>query len=67
MKKPIIFGHRGASGYCIENTINSFKTAVEMNANIESDLRLTKDNFLICFHDPGFKINKKWYENSYSL
>ncbi|MFO7794662.1 MAG: glycerophosphodiester phosphodiesterase [Promethearchaeati archaeon] len=62
MSKPIIFGHRGASGYCIENTINSFKTAVKMNANIETDLRLTKDNFLICFHDPGFKINKKWYK-----
>lgn len=62
MKEPIIFGHRGASGYCIENTINSFKKAVEMNASIETDIRLTKDKILICFHDPGFKIKNRWYK-----
>jgi len=62
MKKPKIFAHRGASGYCIENTINSFKAAVDMNANIETDLQLTKDNFLICFHDLEFKIKDRWYK-----
>jgi glycerophosphoryl diester phosphodiesterase len=23
---------------------------------------LTKDKVLVCFHDPGFKINNKWYK-----
>jgi len=62
MKKPIIFGHRGASGYCIENTLESFRKAVEMNACIETDIRLTKDGTLVCFHDPGFKIENQWYK-----
>ncbi|TFF99464.1 MAG: glycerophosphodiester phosphodiesterase [Promethearchaeota archaeon] len=57
-----IFGHRGASGYCIENTLESFKTAFKMNAHIETDVRLTKDNVLVAFHDPGFKINGKYYK-----
>jgi glycerophosphoryl diester phosphodiesterase len=60
--KIYIFGHRGASGYCIENTLQSFKKACEMNAHIETDLRLTKDNILIAFHDPGFKLNGKYYK-----
>ncbi|TXT59662.1 MAG: putative Glycerophosphoryl diester phosphodiesterase family protein [Promethearchaeota archaeon] len=64
MKNPIIFGHRGASGYCVENTISSFRKAVEMNANIETDIRLTRDNVLVCFHDPGFKIKNQWYKIS---
>jgi len=57
----LIFAHRGASAYCIENTIKSFKMAFEMNAGIETDIRLTKDDVLICFHDPCVKIGKKQY------
>ncbi len=57
----LIFAHRGASAYCIENTIKSFKMAFEMNAGIETDIRLTKDEILVCFHDPYFKIGKKHY------
>lgn len=60
--KIYIFGHRGASGYCIENTLQSFKKACEMNAHIETDLRLTKDNILIAFHDPGLKLNGRYYK-----
>ncbi len=60
--KIYIFGHRGASGYCIENTLKSFKTACEMNANIETDIRLTKDNVLVAFHDPGVKIDNTHYK-----
>lgn len=62
MKNKIyIFGHRGASGYHTENTIESFKTAANNGAGIETDVRLTKDEVLICFHDPGFKLDSKWY------
>ena len=58
--KPYVFGHRGAMGYEIENTIPSFKKAVSMGAGIETDVQLTKDNNLICFHDPYIKIEEKY-------
>lgn len=61
MNKPYIFAHRGASGYCIENTMNSFQKAIKMNVGIETDIQKTKDNILVCFHDPAFKIDNKWY------
>ena len=57
--KPYIFGHRGASGYEIENTIPAFTKAVSMGAGIEADVQLTKDNKLICFHDPYINIEGK--------
>jgi len=59
---PYIFGHRGASGYEIENTIPSFKKAVRMGAGIETDIQVTKDNKLICFHDQYFREGRKLYK-----
>lgn len=59
--KPYIFGHRGASGYEIENTLSSYNKAVSMNAGIEADVQLTKDNELLCFHDPFFLIGSDYY------
>ncbi|MHA2036735.1 MAG: glycerophosphodiester phosphodiesterase [Promethearchaeota archaeon] len=53
---PYIFGHRGASAYEIENTIPAYNKAVDMGAGIEADVQLTKDNKLICFHDPYINI-----------
>ncbi len=64
MKQPYIFGHRGAMGYEIENTIQSFERAVLMGAGIETDLHLTKDNQLVCVHDKTFKINSNVYDIS---
>lgn len=61
MNKPYIFAHRGAMGYCIENTMESFQKAVEMRVGIETDIHLTKDNHLICFHDPVIKSGSDWY------
>ena len=43
MEEHYIFGHRGAMGYCIENTIPCFRKAVQMGAGIETDLRMTRD------------------------
>ena len=60
--KPYVFGHRGASGYEIENTIQSFKKALEMGAGIETDIQMTKDEQLICFHDPFMKVGLHHYE-----
>jgi glycerophosphoryl diester phosphodiesterase len=54
-KSPYIFGHRGGMGLCIENTMKCFKNAINLGVGIESDVQLTKDNILICFHD--FSIN----------
>ena len=62
MKKPLIFAHRGGMGNCIENTIPCFKIAVKIGVSIETDLQLTKDNKLICYHDHCIKIDSEWYD-----
>ena len=47
-----VFGHRGASGYRPENTLEAFKLAFDMGADaIECDLVPTKDGELIIRHD----------------
>lgn len=49
-------GHRGARAYEIENTIESFKRAIELGVNaIEFDVRKTKDKKLIVIHDDNLK------------
>ena len=46
-------GHRGAPHHYPENTMASFKKALELGANgLELDLCLTKDKKIIVFHDP---------------
>ena len=47
-----VFGHRGASGYRPENTLEAFALAFEMGSDaIECDLVPTKDGELIIRHD----------------
>ena len=47
-----IFGHRGASGYAPENTIESFRLAAEMGADgVELDVQMTRDGELVVAHD----------------
>jgi glycerophosphoryl diester phosphodiesterase len=49
---PIIIGHRGASGYRPEHTLESYRLAVEMGADfIEPDLVSTKDGVLVARHE----------------
>jgi len=49
-------GHRGAKAYEIENTLLSFKKAVELGTNaIEFDVRQSKDRELIVCHDDNLK------------
>jgi glycerophosphoryl diester phosphodiesterase len=51
--KPLIVGHRGASGHRPEHTIESYKLAIEQGADfIEPDLVATKDGVLIARHEP---------------
>lgn len=49
---PLIFGHRGASGYRPEHTLASYDLAVRMGADvIEPDLVSTKDGVLVARHE----------------
>ncbi len=49
---PKIIGHRGASGYLPEHTIEGYTLAIDMGAEcIEPDLVFTKDGHLIARHD----------------
>lgn len=49
---PIVIGHRGASGYRPEHTLEAYKLAIEQGADyIEPDLVSTKDGILIARHE----------------
>ena len=51
---PLVIGHRGASGYLPEHTLESYKRAIELNADfVEPDLVATKDGVLIARHEPN--------------
>ena len=52
------YAHRGASAYSPENTMISFRKALQLGANgIELDLQRTKDGKIVIFHDKN--IDKK--------
>ncbi|WP_054141779.1 glycerophosphodiester phosphodiesterase [Bosea sp. AAP35] len=52
-QKLLIVGHRGASGYRPEHTLEAYKLAIEQGADfIEPDLVATKDGVLIARHEP---------------
>ena len=51
--KPLVIGHRGASGYLPEHTLKSYALAIKLGADyIEPDLVATKDGYLIARHEP---------------
>lgn len=53
-----IEGHRGARGYVPENTIPSFKKALEQGADtLELDVVITKDGKVVVSHEPWFSPN----------
>lgn len=50
--RPLIIGHRGASGHVPENTLASFAKALEFKVDaIELDVHLLKSGELIVIHD----------------
>jgi glycerophosphoryl diester phosphodiesterase len=50
--KPLVIGHRGASGYRPEHTLVAYKLAIEMGADyIEPDLVSTQDGELVARHE----------------
>ena len=50
---PIVIGHRGASGYRPEHTLEAYALAISQGANyIEPDLVMTRDGELLARHEP---------------
>ena len=50
--RPLVLGHRGASGYRPEHTLASYRLAIRMGADyIEPDLVSTKDGVLVARHE----------------
>jgi glycerophosphoryl diester phosphodiesterase len=57
-KPPLIIGHRGASGYLPEHTLEAYQLAIDQGADvIEPDLISTKDGVLIARHDPNLGLS----------
>jgi len=52
LKVKEIIGHRGSAADRPENTLASFRRAIEAGADVaEVDVRVTKDGALVCLHD----------------
>ena len=52
----LIIAHRGASGEFAEGSQLAYEQAIDQGADgFECDLRLTKDNQIICYHDSNTK------------
>ena len=50
--RPLVLGHRGASGYAPENSLEAFAKAIEQGADgIELDVQMTKDGEIVVIHD----------------
>lgn len=53
---PLVIAHRGASHHALENTIEAFAKAVQAHAGmVEMDVRLTRDQRVVVFHDAGLR------------
>ena len=51
---PLVIGHRGASGYLPEHTLEAYQLAIDQGAEvIEPDFISTRDGVLIARHDPN--------------
>jgi glycerophosphoryl diester phosphodiesterase len=52
MSRPLIVAHRGASAVAPENTMAAFRAGLDAGAEgVEFDVRLTKDDVPVVFHD----------------
>ena len=67
----MIIAHRGFADNCRENTLEAYLKAIEVGADaIELDVRRTKDNIFILFHDEFISekvINQLTYKDLNSL
>jgi glycerophosphoryl diester phosphodiesterase len=54
---PLVIGHRGASGYLPEHTLQSYALAIKLGADyVEPDLVATQDGHLIARHEPNITL-----------
>ncbi len=52
LAEPLVIGHRGASGYRPEHTLEAYRLAAEQGADyIEPDLVITRDGVLVARHE----------------
>lgn len=50
----MVIAHRGASGTCVENSLDAFRVAAELGADgIELDVHATADGAIVVHHDPA--------------
>ncbi len=48
----LVIAHRGASAYCVENSLAAFAKAIELGADyIETDVHQTADSVVVIMHD----------------
>jgi glycerophosphoryl diester phosphodiesterase len=51
-QRKTLIGHRGASAYAPEHTLQSYELALQQGADtVEQDLHVTADGVLVCLHD----------------
>jgi glycerophosphoryl diester phosphodiesterase len=73
--KPLVIGHRGASGYLPDHTLEGYKKAIELGADfIEPDLVATKDGVLVARHEPNISATTNvkdhpegWFVSDFTL
>jgi glycerophosphoryl diester phosphodiesterase len=64
LRRLFIIGHRGAPYHFPENTIASFRKALDLGANgLEFDLCLTKDKRIVIYHDTTPDRTRIMYED----
>ena len=57
MRPMWIFAHRGAArNRRAENTIEAFRTALALGADLESDARLSRDHEVVLIHDAWYRV-----------
>jgi glycerophosphoryl diester phosphodiesterase len=64
--RPLIFGHRGSPRHAPENTLESFRLALDEGADgIEVDVQRTADGILVAHHDDMLPTNEPVASLSY--
>jgi len=57
VKRPLVIGHRGASGVLPEHTIEAYERAISDGADvIECDVVLSRDLVPVCLHEELLQV-----------
>ncbi|MCB9367235.1 MAG: glycerophosphodiester phosphodiesterase [Calditrichaeota bacterium] len=65
--RAIVLGHRGSPKNARENTLDSFRTALDEGADgVELDVQVTRDGVPVVFHDDCFVTGEKLRELTYA-